>query len=60
MIANGKMRVVVRMAVERSGGGVMQLGEIDSKSGKKVLEVLKDKHPEMVVSDLMDPDWLSF
>jgi hypothetical protein len=60
MVASGKTRPSVRMATDHSRGGPLQPGDTDAKSGKKVLKVLRDKHPEMMVPDLADPEWLSF
>jgi hypothetical protein len=38
----------------------MQPGDIDLTSGKTVLKVIKNKHPEMMLPYLATPEWLSF
>jgi hypothetical protein len=49
----GRLRQAVRQVLhEDEDGGVLPLDEIDPKSGKVVLEVLKDKHPKMRDPDL--------
>ena len=60
MVNSGKMRAAVRMATDREGGGPLQPRDIDAKTGKTVLEVLRDKHPEMMIPDVTAPGWLSF
>ena len=60
MVNSGKMRAAVRMATDREGGGPLQPWDIDAKTGKTVLEVLRDKHPEMMIPDVTAPGWLSF
>ena len=55
MVNSGKMRSAVRMATYHEGGGPLQPRDIDAKSGKTVLEVLWDKHPEMMLPDVTAP-----
>ena len=43
------------MTLARSGSRPMQPGDIDSKLKKTVIEVLKSKHPDMVVPDFENP-----
>ena len=54
MVNSGKMRAAVRMATECKGGGPLQPQDIDVKTGKTVLEVLRDKHPEMMILQDID------
>ena len=43
---NGEIRSAARFLTERLAGGFKLPDEIDEKSGKPVLEVLRDKHPD--------------
>ena len=52
LVKNGEIRSAARFLTERLDGGVKLPDEIDEKSGKPVLEVLRDKHPAV-----HDPDY---
>ena len=56
MIFQGKIRPEVRWEMDMRSGGVMHYDDVDTKSGKMVLEVLRDKHPDV---SLLDMDELS-
>jgi hypothetical protein len=60
MVHDGKIRAGVRMLTNRDGGGVLAPGDSDTKSGRPVLEVLREKHPDIRVPDLDREDWHSF
>ena len=45
LVLCGKLRLAVRWITERETGGVLQPGERCDKTGDRVLEVLRDKHP---------------
>ena len=51
MVLKGKIRQAVRFATLRGEGGVLKGSDVDSKTGKTVLEVLHSKHPEAVAPD---------
>ena len=42
----GKLRTAVRWITERETGGVLQPGDRCTKTGDRVMEVLRAKHPE--------------
>ena len=44
-VHSGRLRAAVRFATEREGGGPMQPDDIDSKTGRPVIDVLRSKHP---------------
>ena len=43
----GHIRAAVRQATERGKGGVLSVNSTDAKSRKLVIEVLRDKHPDI-------------
>ena len=49
MVKDGKLREAVRFATERDAGRPYRLHDRCSKTGAKVLDVLKAKHPEPVI-----------
>ena len=51
MVVSGKVWEAVRMATSRDGGGLLHPDSTDAKSRKPVVEVLRDKHPDMRISD---------
>ena len=46
LMLRGKLRTVVRWITERETGGVLQPGYRCTKTGNRVMEVLRTKHPE--------------
>ena len=46
LVLRGKLRSAVRWITEREPGGVLQPGRRCEKTGDRVLEVLRAKHPE--------------
>ena len=60
MVAQGKLRSAVRVATSRDGGGVYAPEDADTKSGRRVIDVLRDKHPDMVDPDIGAEGWMSF
>ncbi len=59
-VAKGKLHQAVRQLTNRDGGGILQLDEPDTKTGRRVIEVLSDKYPAMRILDLERTDWASF
>ena len=51
----GYLAKATRILTRDSGGGLLALDEIDVKTGKKVLEVMKDKHPRAAPVDANAP-----
>ena len=45
MVAQGKLHRAVRAAASCDSGGVYSPVDADSKSGRRVIDVLRDNHP---------------
>ena len=56
MVLGGKVRAAVRMVMNRGTGGAYQLFDLDSKSGRPIIEVLREKHPASRVPSEEDFD----
>ena len=52
----GHIRAAVSQATERDKGGVLSVNITDSKTGKLVIEVLREKHPDLQEVDLSHPE----
>ena len=46
LVLHGKLRTAVRWITERETDGVLQPGDRCTKTGERVMEVLRTKHPE--------------
>ena len=51
----GHIRVAVRQATDRGKGGVLSVNSRDEKSGKRVIEVLRGKYPDLQEVDMSRP-----
>ena len=60
MVADGRLRAAVRMLTNRDGGGVYSPEDADTKTGRRVIDVLRDKHPELMIPDVEAEGWQSF
>ena len=49
MVLGGKVRAAVWVVTDRGTGGPYRPNNLDSKSGRPVIDVLQDKHPDCVV-----------
>ena len=47
LVIDGRLKAAVRYATNRTGGGVLAPGDIHSKTGLPVIEVLRNKHPKI-------------
>jgi hypothetical protein len=56
MVLGGKVRAAVSMVTNRGSGGAYQPFDLDSKSGRPVIEVLREKHPASRVPSEEDFD----
>ena len=56
MVLGGKVRAAVRMVTDRGTGGPYRPKDMDSKSGRPVIDILWGKHPECVVPSEWDFD----
>ena len=52
LVLNGKMRTAVRFVTLRGAGGVLLPNSTDAKSGRPFINVLRKKHPALIVSDV--------
>jgi len=58
MVKSGRLRKAVRSITSRDGGGVLQPDDNCTKTGRPVIEVLREKHPAMrdpVLQDRLGP-----
>ncbi len=46
-VLSGRLRSAVRTLTNRDGGGVLRPDDLCTKTGRPVLEVLQEKHPEL-------------
>ena len=61
MVIDGKLRQAVRSTTDRTGGGMLLPEDADTKTGRTVIDVLCDKHPPLMISDLeSNEEWASF
>ena len=60
MVCDGKLRPAVRWLTSRDGGGVLSPEDACTKTGRFVIDVLREKHPDLMVPDLEDEEWASF
>ena len=49
MVLSGKVRAAVQMVTERDPGRLFRPSDFCSKTGRLVMDVLRDKHPNAVV-----------
>jgi hypothetical protein len=56
MILSGKLRAAVRMVTDRDPGGLFKPDDKCSKTGRPVIDVLREKHPEARVPSEEDFD----
>jgi len=56
MVLGGKVRAAVCMVTNRGTGGAYRPFDLDSKSGRPVIEVLREKHPASHVPSEEDFD----
>ncbi len=56
MVLGGKVRAAVRMVTNRGTGGSYRPWDLDSKSGRPVIDVLREKHPASHVPSEEDFD----
>lgn len=47
MLTAGKLRAATRTVTDRAGGSLYRPDDLDSKTGRPVLEVLQEKHPKI-------------
>ena len=61
MVIEGRLGPAVKMLTNRDGGGVLDPEDQCTKHPlKTVIEVLREKHPDLRVPDLADEEWASF
>jgi hypothetical protein len=55
-VLSGRLRKAVRKATSRDGGGVLQPDDACTKTGRPVIDVLREKHPKMRDPGTIDLD----
>ena len=59
-VLDGELRAAVRQLTARDSGGILGPDDACTKTGRKVSEVLADKHPPLHTPDTSDPDRITF
>mgnify|MGYP006186617991 CR=1 FL=1 len=59
-VLDGNLRTAVRNLTDGVRGGVLGPEDLCTKTGRPVIEVLRDKHPDQRLPDLSDPNCLAF
>ena len=59
-VLSGKLRQAVRQATYREGGGCLLPYDQCNKTGRPVVEVLREKHPYMRVPPVENPTCADF
>jgi hypothetical protein len=59
-VLEGNLQTAVRNLTNQAGGGVLGPDDLCTKTGRPVIEVLRDKHPDQRLPDLSDPNSLAF
>ena len=59
-VVNGKIRAAVQGIREQGKSKVLFPGDLDSKTDRPIMDVLRDKHPTMRTPDLSEPKCSSF
>ena len=60
ILIDGRPRAAVRWATSCSDGGMLSPADTDSKIGRPVIDVLREKHPDCRTPDLEMEGWASF
>ena len=53
-------RAAGRTLTNRSGGGLLEVEGADTKSGRPVIDVLREKHPPLAMARVEEDGWSSF
>ncbi len=59
-VLDGELRAAVRQLTARNSGGILGPDDACTKTGRKVSEVLADKHPPLRTPDIAEPDRIAF
>ena len=60
MVIDGRLRAGVRWLTNRDGGGILNPEDADTKTLRPVIDILREKHPDILIPNLDDEDWASF
>ena len=60
LLLSGRVREAVRYSTNRDQTGILDPEDIDEKTGKPVIQVLKEKHPDIHTPNINNPDCASF
>ena len=60
MVISGRLRVEVCWVTNRSGSGMINREDLNTKNGRPVFKVVKDKHPECMITEIGKEGWTSF
>ena len=60
MVNQRNVHSAVCVATISDGGGICLQEDADSKTGRKAINVLRNKQPQMMIPDLKAKEWMSF
>ena len=59
-LLSGKLQQAFHRATDREGGGCLLPGDVCTKTGRPVADVLREKHPSMRVPPVENPMCAAF
>jgi hypothetical protein len=59
-VLEGNLCTTVRNLADQVGGGILGPEDLCTKTGRPVIKVLHEKHPNQHLPDLLDPNCLAF
>ena len=60
MVTEGRLGPAVKMLTNRNGGGVLGPEDLCTKVHRPVIDVLREKHPDLRIPKLDEEEWASF
>ena len=60
MVIDVRLKAGLRWLTNRDGGGILNPEDADTKTLCPVIDILREKHPNILIPNLEDEDWASF